>query len=178
MCGISGIITRSLDENQVLARLERMGSLQRHRGPDDQREQVFGGPEGRRIGLGLVRLSILDLETGMQPIVCPEDGSAIVCNGQVYNYVELRREMAGQFFVSRGDIETALQAYRKKGLDFLNDLNGMYGGAIYDPVKHRVVLFRDRFGIKPLYYTTHEGTFVFASEIKPLLARQRPSGPA
>ena len=170
MCGISGIITRSLDENEVLARLARMGSLQRHRGPDDQREQVFGAPEGRRIGLGLVRLSILDLETGMQPIVCPEDGSAIVCNGQVYNYVELRRELAGQPFVSRGDIETALHVYRKKGLDFLNDLNGMYGGAIYDPVKGRVVLFRDRFGIKPLYYTTHEGNFVFASEIKPLLA--------
>ncbi|ABW67266.1 asparagine synthase (glutamine-hydrolyzing) [Desulfosudis oleivorans] len=170
MCGISGIITRSLAENQVLARLERMGQLQRHRGPDDRREQVFDGPEDRRIGLGLARLSILDLETGMQPIVCPEDGAAIVCNGQVYNYLELRRELAGQSFVSKGDIETALHTYRKKGLDFVNDLNGMYGGAIYDPVNHRVVLFRDRFGIKPLYYTTHKGTFVFASEIKPLLA--------
>ncbi|MFZ5564178.1 MAG: asparagine synthase (glutamine-hydrolyzing), partial [Thermodesulfobacteriota bacterium] len=169
MCGISGIITRSLGRDEVARRLARMGVLQRHRGPDDQREQVFEAC-GRRVGLGLVRLAILDLETGMQPIVCPSDGTAIVCNGQIYNYIELRRELLEQTFVSRGDIETALHAYRKKGLDFLNDLNGMYGGAIYDPIHGRVVLFRDRFGIKPLYYTIHQGSFVFASEIKPLLA--------
>ena len=146
MCGISGIITRSLGRDEVARRLARMGVLQRHRGPDDQREQVFEAC-GRRVGLGLVRLAILDLETGMQPIVCPSDGTAIICNGQIYNYVELRRELSDQPFVSRGDIETALHAYRKKGLDFLNDLNGMYGGAIYDPVHGRVVLFRDRFGM-------------------------------
>lgn len=169
MCGISGIITQSLDKNEVRARLARMGALQRHRGPDDQREQVFTFAN-RCVGLGLVRLAILDLETGMQPIVCPMDGTAIVCNGQVYNYIELKQELADQSFVSKGDIETALHAYRKKGIDFLNDLNGMYGGAIYDPANHRVVLFRDRFGVKPLYYTVHDGDFVFASEIKPLLA--------
>ncbi|MEW6076947.1 MAG: asparagine synthase (glutamine-hydrolyzing) [Thermodesulfobacteriota bacterium] len=169
MCGISGIISASLDGKEILARLERMGGLQRHRGPDDQREQVFAAA-GRRAGLGLVRLSIIDLATGMQPIVCPEDGTAIVCNGQVYNYIELRQELPGQAFVTSGDIEAALHLYRRNGVDFLNSLNGMYAGAIYDPVRRQVVLFRDRFGVKPLYYTEYEGNLVFASEIKPLLA--------
>jgi asparagine synthase (glutamine-hydrolysing) len=172
MCGISGIISASLDGEEIQARLERMGGLQRHRGPDDQREGVFAAA-GRRVGLGLVRLSIIDLATGMQPIVCPEDGTAIVCNGQVYNYIELKRELPDQPFATSGDIEAALHLYRRDGVDFLNSLNGMYAGAVYDPVRQRVVLFRDRFGVKPLYYTLHEGNFVFASEIRPLLAGSR-----
>lgn len=169
MCGISGIITPSPDKSGVARRLARMGQLQRHRGPDDQREQVFSAGN-RRVGLGLVRLSILDLETGMQPIVCSVDNTAIVCNGQVYNYIELRQELGAQPYATSGDIEVALHAYRQRGLDFVNDLNGMYAGAVFDPLKERVVLFRDRFGIKPLYYTVYDDHFVFASEIKPLLA--------
>ncbi len=176
MCGVSGIITKSLGKDEVLHRLADMGGLQRHRGPDDQQQRVFAAGQ-RRVGLGLVRLSILDLETGMQPIVCPADGTAIVCNGQVYNYIELRQELGNQPFVTKGDIEVALHAYRQKGLDFLNHLNGMYAGAVFDPVNEQVVLFRDRFGIKPLYYTVHDDRFVFASEIKPLLAGSgRPAG--
>ena len=169
MCGISGIISPTLAEEEVLRHLSRMGRLQRHRGPDDQREGVFSAGE-RRVGLGLVRLAILDLETGMQPIVCPQDGTAVVCNGQIYNHLELKQELADQTFLTRGDVEVVLQAYRRWGLDFLNVLNGMYAGAIYDPRNRRVVLFRDRFGIKPLYYTDDGHNFVFASEIKPLLA--------
>jgi asparagine synthase (glutamine-hydrolysing) len=169
MCGVSGIITQSPGGDALLQRLERMGGLQRHRGPDDQRQQVFIAGD-RRVGLGLVRLSILDLATGMQPIVCPVDGTAIVCNGQVYNYLELRQELGDQPYTTKGDIEVALHVYRQKGLDFLNHLNGMYAGAVFDPVNGQVVLFRDRFGIKPLYYTVYDDRFVFASEIKPLLA--------
>jgi asparagine synthase (glutamine-hydrolysing) len=145
-----------------------MGEIQRHRGPDDKQELVFN-TETRSVGFGFVRLSILDLETGMQPIQCTLDQSAIICNGQIYNYIELKSEIKGQPFVTKGDIEVALHLYHLKGMDFLNDLNGMYAGAIFDKSKERLILFRDRFGIKPLYYTKTDGNFLFSSEIKPLL---------
>lgn len=168
MCGIHGIITRTLKDDEIEYRLSEMGGIQRHRGPDDKQETVFAGPGGR-VGFGFVRLSILDLETGMQPIQCPEDQTAIICNGQIYNYIELRSELKDQPFITKGDIEVALHLYRKKGLRFLNDLNGMYAGAIFDKQKERLILFRDRFGIKPLYYAEGEDCFIFSSEIKPLL---------
>jgi len=145
-----------------------MGTIQRHRGPDDQNEKVYQFNK-KQIGLGFVRLSILDLKTGMQPIKCPLDQSVIVCNGQIYNYIELKPMVTSEPFTSKGDIEIALHLYRKKGIDFLQLLNGMYAGAIFDPQHKRLLLFRDRFGIKPLYYAEHEGDFLFASEIKPVL---------
>ena len=168
MCGISGIISRRLSSGEIRSRLEKMGSLQRHRGPDDAREQVFSSDD-TLVGLGFVRLAILDLETGMQPVVSNSDDCAIVCNGQVYNYIELRAEVSSEEFTTRGDIEVALHLYRKKGIEFLDDLNGMYAGAVFDPERKRVLLFRDRFGIKPLYYTSTGEGFFFSSEIKPLL---------
>ncbi|MFH1243780.1 MAG: asparagine synthase (glutamine-hydrolyzing) [Pseudomonadota bacterium] len=169
MCGIYGIVSKTLSEGEVMSRLSRMGRLQRHRGPDDQRETLISVGD-HRVGLGFVRLSILDLETGMQPIQCPEDQSVIICNGQIYNYVELRPEVRNEPFVSKGDAEVALHLYRKIGLDFLQRLNGMYAGAILDPVQEKLVMFRDRFGIKPLYYATWDENLVFSSEIMPLLA--------
>ena len=172
MCGIQGILSYKLSRPEIRRRLEGMASLQRHRGPDDQREAFFRLKEGW-LGFGLVRLSILDLQTGMQPIICPKDNTAIICNGQVYNYVELKPEVAGEPFTTKGDIEVALHLYRKRGIDFLGLLNGMYGGAIYDPPNNKLILFRDRFGIKPLYYTERENGFFFSSEIKPLLYGSR-----
>ncbi|MEE9419690.1 MAG: asparagine synthase (glutamine-hydrolyzing) [Desulfatiglandaceae bacterium] len=169
MCGIYGIVSYSLPREEILRRLSHMGRLQRHRGPDDQRETVISVRD-RWVGLGFVRLSILDLETGMQPIQCPEDQSVIICNGQIYNYIELRSEVSGEPFVSKGDVEVALHLYRRIGLDFLQRLNGMYAGAILDPIREKLLMFRDRFGIKPLYYATWDGNFVFSSEIRPLLA--------
>jgi asparagine synthase (glutamine-hydrolysing) len=168
MCGISGIISRQISQDEIRRRLERMGSIQKHRGPDDSAEKVFS-LNGTSVGLGFVRLSILDLETGMQPVFADADGCAIVCNGQVYNYVELRTEVSSEAFRTRGDIEVALHLYRKKGIEFLDHLNGMYAGAVFDPLRKRVLLFRDRFGIKPLYYTVTDEGFFFSSEIKPLL---------
>lgn len=167
MCGIYGIVSSRLSCAHLRCRLSQMGDLLRHRGPDDLRENVFQA-EGINIGFGFTRLSILDLETGMQPIQCPVDGTAIICNGQIYNYIELRRNLAPESFVSRGDAEVALHLYRKMGTPFLNELNGMYAGAILDPLRHRLLLFRDRFGIKPLYFCESGGDFVFSSEIKPL----------
>jgi asparagine synthase (glutamine-hydrolysing) len=168
MCGIYGMVSYNRSRGDIQSRLEAMGDLQRHRGPDDQKEVLYSIPGGI-VGLGLVRLAILDLKTGMQPIHCSIDKTAIVCNGQIYNYIELRDKVKCEPFYTKGDIEVALHLYRTKGVDFLNDLNGMYAGAIFDPFRNQVVLFRDRFGIKPLYYTTHDGNFVFSSEIKPLI---------
>lgn len=168
MCGIHGIISKTLGNDEIKNRLSEMGVLQRHRGPDDKQEIVYDAPAGR-VGFGFVRLSILDLETGMQPIQCPLDETAIICNGQIYNYIELRSEVIDQPFLTKGDIEVALHLYRVKGLDFLNDLNGMYAGAIFDKQKGKLILFRDRFGIKPLYYTQTNDHFIFSSEIKPIL---------
>ena len=168
MCGISGIFSPSLSREEIYARLKQMGHIQRHRGPDDQKEVVYSSNNGL-LGFGFVRLSILDLETGMQPIECAGDKSAIICNGQIYNYIELRSSLKDEEFVSKGDIEVALHLYHRHGTDFLHLLNGMYAGAIFDPREKRLLLFRDRFGIKPLYYTTVGEDFLFSSEIKPLL---------
>ncbi|MDY6972677.1 MAG: asparagine synthase (glutamine-hydrolyzing) [Thermodesulfobacteriota bacterium] len=168
MCGIHGIFSNSYSKEEIARRLIEMGRIQRHRGPDDQEEAVYPA-EGGWLGFGFVRLSILDLETGMQPIQCPKDQSAIVCNGQIYNYLELRSEISRESFVSKTDIEIALHLYRLHGLSFIHRLNGMYAGAIFDPLRRKLLLFRDRFGIKPLYYTISDGDFLFSSEIKPLL---------
>ena len=168
MCGIHGIISRSMPEGEIQSRLARMGGVQRHRGPDDAGGRVFSAP-GRRVGFGFVRLSILDLETGMQPVECGIDGSAIICNGQIYNYRSLTTEVSEQPFVTSGDIEVGLHLFRKMGVDFLQKLNGMYAGAVFSRNENRVILFRDRFGIKPLYYTRKGEDLFFASEIRPIL---------
>lgn len=169
MCGIAGIVSSSVGVEDIEKRLVKMGDLQRHRGPDDRRQEIYS-ISGRSVGLGFVRLSILDLETGMQPLKCLTDQTAIICNGQIYNYLELRDQVRNEPFISKGDIEVALHLYRTRGIDFLNDLNGMYAGAIYDPRHRRLILFRDRFGIKPLYYASDGSGFFFSSEIKALFA--------
>ncbi|NPA25560.1 MAG: asparagine synthase (glutamine-hydrolyzing) [Deltaproteobacteria bacterium] len=169
MCGICGIISRRRPVAEIRSLLERMNRLQAHRGPDDEACAVYeAGPV--RVGFGFVRLAILDLETGMQP-VGDGDGSALVCNGQLYNYLELKKELDGVDWRTRGDAEVALQRLRRFSPErALNDFNGMYAGAFYDAPGRRLVLFRDRFGIKPLYYRELDGELSFASEIKPLLA--------
>ena len=167
MCGIYGIVSYGLAPDQLRFRLSQMGRLLRHRGPDDLRENVFR-VNGANVGFGFTRLSILDLETGMQPIQCPVDDTVIICNGQIYNYLELRKDLTSSPFISKGDAEVGLHLYRKMGTSFLNELNGMYAGAILDPSQRRLLLFRDRFGIKPLYFCESNGNFVFSSEIRPL----------
>ncbi|MCF8111719.1 MAG: asparagine synthase (glutamine-hydrolyzing) [Desulfobacteraceae bacterium] len=167
MCGISGIISERASGEELFRKVSGMCKMQGHRGPD-ARDVRFCEAAWGRAAFGFVRLAILDLETGMQPIVCPADDTMILCNGQIYNYIELRALVADQSFVSRGDIEVALHLYRKKGIGFLNDLNGMYAGAIFDPSAKKLFLFRDRFGIKPLYYMAGEDGFAFSSEIRPL----------
>lgn len=165
MCGFSGFLSVSTDRDEGTAILRAMGETQRHRGPDDTALLLRG-----KVGISFVRLSILDLATGMQPIVSKQDETAIACNGQIYNYIELKNELPAQYYETSGDMEVALNAYRHLGDDFPNSLNGMFAGVIHDPGKNTLLLFRDRFGIKPVYYTETTRGFFFASEIKPLLS--------
>lgn len=167
MCGISVLLlTNGLAANE--ADLRRMMDAIRHRGPDDSGTYVSGS-----VGLGFRRLSILDLSpTGHQPMSSPEGDCTIVFNGEIYNFIELRRQLIGlgYQFRSTGDTEVLLNAYRAWGSQCLERLNGMWSFIIHD--KRRNVLFgaRDRFGIKPLYRCRTERGFVFASEIKSILA--------
>lgn len=165
MCGVSGIVSSSIQEAPMRAALDGMNRVQRHRGPDDSAVLSRG-----EVGMAFNRLAILDLTTGMQPVTAREDGVTIACNGQVYNYIELKAMLPGQRYQTTGDMEVALHLYRSLGPGFLNHLNGMFAGVIHDPVRRRLLLFRDRFGIKPMHYTVNRSGFFFASEIPALLS--------
>lgn len=165
MCGIAGIMTRdgAAPEAGVLDAL--LGALS-HRGPDGEGRYIAGG-----VALLQNRLAIIDLATGDQPLYEP-GGAALVANGEIYNYVELRAEMAATTdFRTQSDCEVPLHLYRRDGLDFAEHLRGMYAIAIHDPAADgRLVLSRDPFGIKPLYYVQTDDHFAFASEPQALLA--------
>jgi asparagine synthase (glutamine-hydrolysing) len=167
MCGIAGII--SLEHSQIPGlehKLRVMNDLQRHRGPDGEGYWI---EENRSAGFAHLRLSIIDLATGDQPM-CSQAGDWIVFNGEIYNYIELRQELSADFtFVTKSDTEVILYAYRKWGADCVNHLRGMFAFALWDTQKQELFCARDRFGIKPLYYTVVDRTFFFASEIKTLL---------
>ncbi len=164
MCGIAGYFrlnseTTLPDEHMI----GRMVNIMRHRGPDE-----FGAYLDDNCVLGHARLSIIDLTSGSQPL-SNEDGSLwIVYNGEVYNYVELRAELetSGHRFRTQSDTEVVVHAFEQWGRDCLNRLNGQFGFAIYDKRKGSLFVARDRLGIRPLFYTVHNGRFVFASEIK------------
>jgi asparagine synthase (glutamine-hydrolysing) len=137
-----------------------------HRGPD-----AAGYFSEDNVALGFRRLSIIDLEGGDQPLY-NEDGSIVLlCNGEIFNYPELKRVLIqkGHRFRTRCDVEVLLHLYEEHGIDFLNKLNGQFAFVIYDRKKRRLFLARDHFGINPLYYTNVNGLFIFASEIKAIL---------
>jgi asparagine synthase (glutamine-hydrolysing) len=166
MCGICGVVSASgsVDPEQVA----RMSRTLVHRGPDSDGEFSDG-----TAALAARRLSIIDLETGDQPIA-NEDGTLhVVQNGEIYNYRELRRELerAGHVFRTHGDTEVLLHLYEQHGEGFAERLRGMFAVAIWDARRRRLVLARDRFGIKPLYYRDADGELAFASEL-----RARPRG--
>jgi len=168
MCGICGIVAlapeASLPKPEAV---RRMTAALRHRGPDD--EGFFLGPGA---ALGHRRLSIIDREGGHQPIAS-EDGSLhIIFNGEIYNHGELRPslEQRGHRYRTASDTETILHLVEEESVPGLNRLNGMWAFAIWDGNRHRLLLARDRLGIKPLYYARVDGLFLFASEIKSLMA--------
>lgn len=167
MCGIAGILNfRSQSVPRLESRLEVMNELQRHRGPDGQ---GWWTHDRGHVGLAHRRLSIIDLsESGSQPMT-DRAGNWIVFNGEVYNYLELRRELGEENFASSSDTETILFAYRKWGADCVNHLRGMFAFAVWDDKQGTLFCARDRFGIKPFYYTIVDDVLYFASEAKALL---------
>lgn len=166
MCGIAGI-ARPEPSGVSVDVLQRMASAIRHRGPDGH-----GVLPGDRVGLAHVRLSIIDLEGGAQPLG-NEDGQVVVTfNGEIYNYVELRQELtaAGHRFSTRSDTEVLVHGWEHWGEAMLHRLNGQFAFAIYDRGREIVFLARDRFGVRPLHYAMRDGTLLFASEAKALFA--------
>ena len=163
MCGIAGIMYRGGGEPDA-ALLDTLATALTHRGPDGQ-----GCYRRGHVGLVQTRLAIIDVAGGDQPLYSP-DGTALVANGEFYEYIELRDQMSDVNFRTGSDCETPLYLYRDKGLGFADDLRGMYAVAIYDPSEDRILLARDPFGIKPLYYTETENYFAFASEPQALIA--------
>ncbi|MBI3949935.1 MAG: asparagine synthase (glutamine-hydrolyzing) [Acidobacteria bacterium] len=169
MCGIAGIYGKV---DAVI--LRRMADILTHRGPDDSGMYLTRFNLASLIGVGLAhrRLSIIDLsERGRQPLA-NEDGSIqVICNGEIYNFPELRAELErqGHRFRSDSDSEVLVHLYEEKGVEMLNDLNGIFAFALWDDRNRRLLLGRDRFGVKPLYYCQVGEDFLFASEIKALL---------
>jgi asparagine synthase (glutamine-hydrolysing) len=167
MCGIAGYVNRDgAPASATIAR--RMGDFIRHRGPDDE-----GVLADRNVALAHRRLSILDLTAaGHQPMASADGNCVIVFNGEIYNHLELRAELEtqGVRLRSRTDTEVLLEGLARHGETFLTRINGMFAFALYDRRKHRLLLARDRFGVKPLYFAEVGGALLFGSEIKAFLA--------
>ena len=166
MCAICGIFDLNSGEKADKDVLERMLAAIRHRGPDGSQALLLDGA-----ALGFNRLSFIDLDGGMQPIQNEDESVSMICNGEIYNFWELRQELEakGHIFRTKTDVETVLHLYEEYGLDFPNRLNGQFAIALYDEKKRQMLLVRDQIGISPLFYTVVNGNLVFASEIKAIL---------
>ena len=166
MCGICGIVHRKSDFPVESRDIQNMCDVIKHRGPDDEGQFVH-----QNVGIGMRRLSIIDLSTGAQPIFNEDRSMAIVFNGEIYNHAQLRHELQakGHSFVTKTDTEAILHAYEEFGVDCVERLNGMFGFAIWDGRKNRLFVARDRIGIKPLYYYCDDEQFVFGSELKSIV---------
>ena len=169
MCGICGYILFDRTEDLNLQVLEQMRDTMVHRGPDDS--GLFESNEGQ-VALGHRRLSIIDLSPlGRQPMVNDTEDIIISYNGEVYNFPELRTQLVqkGYQFRSKTDTEVVLKLYEERGDSFLEELNGIFALAIWDKRRKRLLVARDRFGVKPLYYVQTDKYYAFASEMKALL---------
>ncbi len=170
MCGLSGILSKAPVTPEQRAAVAAMSDRLVHRGPDDE-----GWLETGHAVMAMRRLAVIDLAGGAQPLANPDGTLALVFNGEIYNYRELRTELAAQGypFRTRGDGEVILALYERHGLDFVHRLRGMFVIALWDSRLKRVVLARDRMGEKPLYLHETPGTLTFASEMKALLRSGR-----
>ncbi len=167
MCGICGYISRKrITEEQLRA----MNDTMYHRGPDDGGAEIYEMRGGWQVGFAQRRLSILDLsQLGHQPMHSEDRRISVVYNGEIYNFQELREELADYSFRSDCDTEVIIAAYLKWGIACLERFNGMFAIALYDRESQEVYLVRDRIGKKPLYYWYEDGDLVFASELKPIM---------
>lgn len=167
MCGIAGYFGGNIAPERAAGHLGRMVAALRHRGPDGDGILLRGDA-----GLAHTRLSIVGLADGAQPMVTEDAALALTFNGEIFNYVELRDDLAarGHRFRTASDTEVLLAAFAEKGPACLTDLNGDFAFALHDARNRRLVLARDRMGVRPLFYTQHEGALFFASEIGALMA--------
>jgi len=170
MCGICGEYNFKSRKQVNPEELKRMTRTMVHRGPDDEGFYISGF-----FGMGFRRLSIIDLKGGHQPISDREKLVWVVCNGEIYNFLELRKELKGygHVFLTKSDTEVIVHGYKQWGSEVLNHLNGMFGLAIWDDYKRKLILARDRMGIKPLYYKFNDNGLVFGSEIRALQSNNR-----
>jgi asparagine synthase (glutamine-hydrolysing) len=167
MCGICGRFNFERPAPVSLREVQKMARSIVHRGPDDEGYYV-NGP----LGLGFRRLSIIDIEGGHQPMTDAEESVRVVFNGEIYNFPELRSQLEsfGHVFRTRSDTEVIVLGYKQWGDEVFNRMNGMFGLAIWDERKRRLVIARDAFGIKPIYYRIKNGSVWFGSEIRTILA--------
>ncbi len=166
MCGIAGYYRLPVAPEARRGLLARMIGTLAHRGPDGNGTYVDGD-----VGLAHARLSIIDIDGGQQPM-CNEDGTVwITFNGEIFNYVELRAELIarGHVFKTTSDTEVIVHLYEERGPDCVEALNGDFAFAIWDARRQRLVLARDRAGVRPIYYAVRDGAIAFASEVKALL---------
>jgi len=167
MCGIAGVVSTTRESNITEALVHHMCEQIVYRGPDDEGLYVADGA-----GLGMRRLSIIDLSGGHQPVFNEDRSAWIVFNGEIYNFPELRPQLEsrGHRFYTNTDTEVIIHSYEEMGADCVKKLRGMFALAIYDKTKRKLTLARDRLGKKPLHYALHNGNLYFASEIKAILA--------
>ena len=167
MCGIVGLVYADSSRRCEGNVITKMRDVFAYRGPDDA-GLYLDGP----VGLGHRRLSIIDLGGGHQPMSTEDGAFSIVFNGEIYNYRTLREELIGKghHFQSQSDTEVILKLYAERGEACVHALNGMFAFAIWDARRRVLFLARDRMGVKPLYYAVTPGAFLFASEIKAILA--------
>ncbi|TYP74356.1 asparagine synthase (glutamine-hydrolyzing) [Aquimarina intermedia] len=166
MCGICGYIKNSRVNDSDHEIIENMNRKLIHRGPDAQKTLIMDN-----VVLGFTRLSIIGLNNGMQPLYNEDKSLILICNGEIFNYIELKRQLKlkGHVFSTETDIEVILHLYEDHGKDFLNLLNGQFAFALYDIKKKEMFCARDHMGVIPFYYTKVENTFIFGSEVKAIL---------
>ena len=163
MCGICGFVSK---RRITAEQLKMMNDTMYHRGPNDSGEEIFAGEDGYCVGLAQRRLSILDLSMlGHQPMHSCNDRLVITYNGEIYNFLELRKELSDYPFQSQCDTEVILAAYLKWGISCIDRFQGMFAIALYDRETNDLYLVRDRIGKKPLYYWIDGENIVFASEL-------------
>ncbi|MBN1793657.1 MAG: asparagine synthase (glutamine-hydrolyzing) [Candidatus Omnitrophica bacterium] len=166
MCGICGIVASAYSRSEKQVLLEKMLAKLEHRGPDEQGLYV-----DENVAIGARRLSIVDIKRGTQPVFNETGSLVMVFNGEIYNSIELAQQLSrqGHRLITRSDAEPIVHCYEEKGTDSFCDLNGMFAFCLWDKERKRLIIARDHFGIKPLYYYHEGGVLAFASEIKALL---------
>ena len=171
MCGICGIVNYNTSPIDIEA-LKKMNQAQIHRGPDDEGYYLT-----KKVGLGFKRLSIIDLTTGNQPMHSEDKGIWAVCNGEIYNYQELKQILQNKShsFYTKSDAEVIVHLYEEHGEDFIKKLDGMFAIALWDEREKKLILARDNMGQKPLHYSFVDNGVVFSSEIKSMLQHPKVS---